>query len=377
MEIYPIRNTSLILLILLISACSPVNPKTIPLKEAFKEKFYIGVAMNGPQVAGIDSVSRDIIEMNFNAAVAENCMKSGPIHPEENTYNFELSDKFVDFCTGNGLYTVGHCLVWHSQAPSWFFTDDAGNEVSREVLIERMKAHITTVVGRYRGRVDCWDVVNEAFEDNGQWRQTRFYEIIGEEYVDLAFTFANEADPEAELLYNDYAMALPAKREAVVTLVNHLKSAGKRIDGIGMQSHCGLDYPSLEEYEKSIIAFAGTGLDIHITELDVSVLPLPENQTGADVSTDYRYQSIFNPYPNELPDSIEHALTDRYHDLFSIYLNHKDNIKRVTLWGLCDCHSWRNNWPIRGRSDYPLLFDRDCNEKPVIQDIIELSEKKQ
>jgi len=362
------------MLVIVLDACNTRDTAEAGLKDALEGKFFIGTAMNGPQILGRDTASLEILHQHFNSVVAENCMKSGPIHPKEDQYDFELADRFIEFADQNDLYTVGHCLIWHSQSPRWFFTDTAGNDVTREVLIERIRSHIMTVAGRYRGKVDCWDVVNEAFEDDGSWRNNRFYQIIGEEYVELAFRFAHEADPDAELIYNDYSMFHEGRRQAVVRLVNDLKAKGVRIDGVGMQAHYGLDYPSLEDFEKSILAFSGTGADVHITEMDISVLPNPWTM-GADVRERFDYQEIMNPFAGGLPDSVSTALNDRYRDFFDLFLKHSDKIRRVTLWGIGDNMSWKNNWPIRGRTDYPLLFDRELMPKPVVGEIIRSAKK--
>ena len=364
-------HVALIMLALFLAACAPeVNSGEPGLKDALEGKFYMGAALNEQQILGKDSTSLALIQSHFNSVVAENCMKMGPIHPEEGAFNFELADRFIEFANDLDMYTVGHCLVWHSQAPDWFFTDEEGNEVSREVLIERMKEHILTVAGRYKGKVDSWDVVNEAFEDDGSWRETPFYRIIGKDYLEMAFIFANEADPEAELIYNDYSMYHEGRRDAVVELVRSLKEKGIRIDGVGMQAHYGMDFPTLEAFEKSIVAFAETGVDVHITEMDISILPSPWSQTGAEISKQADYQEKMNPYADGLPDSVDLALNQRWVDFFDLFLKHQDKIKRVTTWGISDLHSWKNNWPIRGRTNYPLLFDREFNPKPAVEEII-------
>jgi len=364
------KNWLLLLPCIIAIACNAQEQQGVGLKDALEGKFYIGTAVNPFQVSGQDSASLSIIHTHFNTVTAENCMKSGFIQPREGEFNFELADKFIEFAEQNNFYTVGHCLIWHSQAPRWFFKDENGDDVTREVLIDRIKTHIYTVVGRYKGKVDCWDVVNEAFEDDGTWRNNKFFQIVGKEYVELAFRFAHEADPDAELIYNDYSMFHEGRRNAVVDLVNDLKSRGLRVDGIGMQAHYGLDYPDMESFEKSIVAFAGTGADVHITEMDISVLPLPDQNLGADVRRSAEYRKNLNPYADGLPDSVQVALHDRYLGFFNIFLKHEDKIKRVTLWGVSDRQSWKNNWPVRGRTDYPLLFDREYQPKPVVEDIL-------
>lgn len=350
--------------------------KPLPsLKQAFAGKFHIGTALNGMQITGKDTASVNLILGQFDAIVPENCMKSGPIHPKENEYNFELADQFVDFGLKNHLFITGHALVWHSQAPRWMFTDSLGKQVSKEVLIERMKSHIHTVVGRYKGKVKGWDVLNEAIEDDGSFRKTKYLEIIGEDYIKLAFQFAHEADPAAELYYNDYSMANPGRRAGVVAMVKKLKSEGVQINGIGMQGHLTMDYPEVKEFEKSIETFGALGVKVMITEMDLSVLPFPSQNTGAEVSKNFDYQKKLNPYANGLPDSVYTAWENRYLDFFRIFLKHKDVVSRVTLWGASDRDSWKNNWPVRGRTDYPLLFDRENKPKPIVYKLIEEAKK--
>jgi endo-1,4-beta-xylanase len=299
-------------------------------------------------------------------------MKSENIHPKENEYNFIQADRFVDFGIKNNMYINGHVLIWHSQAPAWFFVDDQGNDVSRDVLIERMKNHISTVVGRYKGKVKSWDVVNEAIMDDGSWRENKFYKIIGEDYVRLAFEFAHQADPDAVLIYNDYSMAHEGRRNGVVKMVQNLQKQGVKIDGIGMQGHFTMDFPSYEEFEKSLVAFGNLGVKVMITELDLTVLPSPkEGDNGADVSLNFEYQKQMNPYSDGLPDSIATAWTNRYNEFFRIFLKHKDIISRVTLWGVTDNQTWRNDWPMPGRTDYPLLFDRNYQPKAIVKQIID------
>lgn len=370
-------NAVLILGALLLSAFAVVKLESpLPkLKEALAGKFYIGTALNAEQITGKDTASVRVVKEQFSAIVAENCMKSGPIHPKENEYNFILSDQFVDFGMKNKLFITGHVLVWHSQAPGWMFKDSLNQDVTRDVLIRRMKEHIGTVVGRYKGKVKGWDVVNEAIEDDGTFRRTKYYEIIGEDYIRLAFQFAHEADPEAELYYNDYSMANPGRRDGVVAMVKKLKAQGVKIDGIGMQCHIGLDYPDISEFEKSVEAFGALGVKVMITEMDISVLSMPDKNVGAEISRSYEYQKKLNPYAEGLPDSVNTMLEKRYLDFFKLFLKHKDVISRVTTWGVNDGQSWKNNWPVRGRTDYPLLFDRKNQPKQVVNMIIEEARK--
>lgn len=358
-------------MLLIFCECAKEKQAVLSLKDALTGKYYIGTALNEFQILGKDTAALKVVKEQFNAIVAENCMKSESIQPVEGEFNFSLADRFVEFGEQNDMYITGHTLIWHSQAPAWFFIDEKGNNVSRDVLIGRIKNHITTVVSRYKGRIKGWDVVNEAILDDGSWRKSKFYEIIGEDFVKLAFEFAHEADPEAELYYNDYSMTHPGKREGVVNMVKKLQEQGVRIDGIGMQGHCDMEFPSIKEFEKSILAFSSLGVNVMITELDITVLPSPRKDVGADVSANFEYQKELNPYSGQLTDSASVALDKRYMELFALFNKHHDKISRVTLWGVNDGQSWRNYWPVPGRTDYPLLFDRNNQPKSVVQKIIE------
>ncbi|MGC8802465.1 MAG: endo-1,4-beta-xylanase [Bacteroidales bacterium] len=346
------------------------------LKDALKGKFYIGAALNEAQIMGKDTQAIKIVTRHFNSIVAENCMKMENIHPTRDSFNFKVSDAFVKFGEEHQMKIIGHCLIWHSQVPDWIFVDEKGKDVTRDELISRMKNHITTVVSRYRGRVHGWDVVNEAIDDNGMYRQSKWYKIIGPEYIELAFRFAHEADPAAELYYNDCNEWHSAKRDAIYNLVKGLKEKGVPINGIGMQGHLALDSPNLEDYEEAIVKYASLGVKVMITELDMTLLPWPSEKLTADVSYKAELMAKYNPYPNGLPDTVNAAFTQRYASLFKLFLKHADKIDRVTLWGVHDTQSWRNYWPIMGRTDYPLLFDRQYQPKPVVQEIIRMAKEK-
>ncbi len=355
---------------LLCTGCARQQPlQEISLKDALADKFLIGVAINSTQAAGRDTAATRIIRQHFNSIVAENCMKSEVIHPEENRYDFTLSDQFVEFGEANGMYIIGHTLIWHSQLAPWFCVDEKGEPVSPEVLTERMRDHIHTVVGRYKGRIKGWDVVNEAIEDDGSYRKSKFYEILGEEFIPLAFRFAQEADPDAELYYNDFSMAHPGKREGVVRLVKQLRERGIRIDAVGMQGHMQLDFPTVEAFEESMLAFAATGVKVMITELDMTVLPSPGPHIGANVEASFDYEKAMNPYPDGLPEEVSEVWNNRMNDFFQLFLKHSGIVSRVTLWGVADSDSWRNDWPMEGRTDYPLLFDRNHQPKSVVYQI--------
>ncbi|WP_163711356.1 endo-1,4-beta-xylanase [Mangrovibacterium lignilyticum] len=370
-----IRNICVLACAFYAVACTPAEKVEKPstLKDAFAGRFYIGAALDSVQINGKDTAAIRVVQEQFNAIVPENCMKSENIQPQEGMFDFALPDKFVAFGEQNDMFVTGHTLIWHSQTPPWFFVDSLGNDVSREVMIERMKTHIETVVGRYKGRIKGWDVVNEAVLDDGSFRQSKFFQLVGDDFIRLAFEFAHEADPDAELYYNDYSMANPGKREGVVAMVKKLQQEGVRIDGIGMQAHIGLEHPDINEFEKSIEAFSALGVKVMITELDLTLLPFPDMNVGAEVSASFEYQQQMDPYKEGLPDSVNVQFEKRYLDFFNLFLKHQDVISRVTQWGVNDAQSWRNYWPIDGRTDYPLLFDRDNNPKPVVAKIIELA----
>lgn len=349
---------------LLIAACSA--PAQTGLKDTFADHFYIGAALNEAEITGTDATGVELIKQNFNSIVAENCMKSEEIHPEEGVYDFTLADKFVEFGEANDMFIIGHCLVWHSQLAKWFAYDDNGNYVTPEVLKQRMKDHITTIVTRYKGRIHGWDVVNEAIVEDGSYRKSPFYEILGEEFIPLAFQYAHEADPDAELYLNDYGMNVPGRRETYVRIANDLKAKGLRIDAIGMQGHMGMDYPDMTEFEESIEAFAGTGCNVMITEWDMSALPTVN--MGANVSDTVAFRAAMNPYPDGLPEDVSTEWNSRMKSFMDLFIKHSDVITRVTAWGVSDNDSWKNDWPMKGRMEYPLLFDRNLQPKPFLNE---------
>lgn len=345
------------------------------LQEAMGPYFLIGAAVNTDLTDGKTPDVEKVVQAQFNQVVAENCMKGEENHPEVNRFDFSDGDRLVEWAQKNGKTLTGHCLVWHSQPPKWMFTDKKGNLVSRETLIGRMYNHIMTVMTHYKGKVKGWDVVNEAILDDGSYRQSLYYKIIGPEFIELAFQFAHEADPDAELYINDFSMSKPGKREAYVNLLRQFKAKGLRIDAIGMQSHNGYDYPDYTEFEKSIEAFAAEGVKVMLTELDMNMLPNPHGFSGADISQNFELQKKYNPYVDGLDKKAQKLFNQRYLDLFRIIERHKDVISRVTFWGTTDESSWLNGWPIKGRTNYPLLFDRNCQVKPVVKDIVKLFAK--
>jgi endo-1,4-beta-xylanase len=346
------------------------------LKNVFKNDFLVGVAVNDAIVSGMDPKAAEIVEQQFNSTTPENVMKWALIHPEPDQYNFAPADRYVAFGEKNHMFIIGHNLVWQDQIPPWAFLDSAGHLLGRDAMLARMKDHIMTVVGRYKGRINGWDVVNEALSDDGTLKETKWLKTVGPDFIAKAFEFAHEADPNAELYYNDYSLEKPAKRDAVVRLIRDLKSKGLRIDGVGIQGHWGMDYPDPNDFDAFVDSVSTLGVKVMVTELDVNILPTISNYQGAQVGMHAEFEKKLNPYPTGLPDSMQQKLADRYAEIFSMILKHADVITRVTFWGVYDRTSWLNNWPIPGRTNYPLLFGRDYQPKPAFFAVVKTAESK-
>ena len=342
------------------------------LKEVFQDDFYIGAALSVEQICGREPETMDLVAGHFNSITPENIMKWEEIHPEPERYNFEASDQYVAFGEQHNMHIIAHALVWFHQTPDWVFQDESGNPLSREALLKRMKEHIFTVMGRYKGRIHGWDVVNEAIMKDGSFRQCKWLEIIGEDYVQKAFEFAREADPDAELYYNEYDYEFSPKTEGVIRLIRDLQSNGIRVDGIGIQGHWFLDYPEIDLLDKYVKELSKLGVKLMITELDIGVLPFyPVDSEIVPLSSfDPEQQKEINPYPDHLPEAARNDLAKRYKELFSYFRKHKDIFGRVTFWGVHDGQSWRNYWPVTGRSDYPVLFDRNYRPKFDFKELV-------
>jgi endo-1,4-beta-xylanase len=342
------------------------------LKESARGLFHVGVAINSDQILEKDTAGVAVIEKNFDSITPENALKWEVIHPQPDRYDFVLADKYVEFGTRRGLWVIGHNLMWHSQTPDWVFRGENGQPVGREELLRRLRDHIHTVAGRYRGKVKGWDVVNEAIKDeDGTLRiEKPWYAILGDEGIFAAFAAAHEADPDAELYYNDYALSNPVKRAGVLKLAQAIRARGLRIDGIGTQYHCSFEWPKVEEVDAEVAAIGRAGFKVMITELDVTVLPRPKNYYGAEISTVYKNAPELDAYREGLPAAQQRRLAKRYGELFAVFAKHHDAITRVTLWGVSDRGSWLNNWPIKGRTDHALLFDREYRPKPAFGAVI-------
>ena len=340
-----------------------VDPRAdVGLKDAYKDYFTIGVALNQRNIS--DDAQKALAIKQFNSVTAENDWKPGEIHPKEGVWNFEKADKIADFCRANGIKMRGHCLCWHSQFADWMFTDKNGKEVSKEVFYERLRDHIHTVVKRYKDVVYAWDVVNEAMaDDNGgpRWfgrgeqspyRQSRHFKLCGDEFIAKAFQFAREADPDVLLFYNDYSCVDNGKRERIYNMVKKMKDAGVPIDGIGMQGHYNIYFPDEDQLEKAIVRFKELVKHIHITELDLRM----NNESGGQLMFSRGEAKPLPGYMNTLQ-------TDQYARLFKVFRKHADVIDNVTFWNLGDKDSWL------GVNNHPLPFDENYRPKSCFRAI--------
>ena len=367
-----LQATSLAALALISQRARSVAARDIGLKDHFKDDFLLGTMLSNQVLQEPNPKHEAVVTQNFNAITAENCMKWESIQPEKGEFTWELADKFVNYGEQQDLNMIGHVLVWHSQTPSYVFNNWWGRPRTETSLKSLMQNHIESLAGRYQGKLWAWDVVNEAVNDDGSWRKSGWYNILGEDFVRLAFHMAREVDENALLLYNDYNMHIPKKRDFVAGFARHFMNTGMPIDAIGMQGHIGLDYPDLDEFEASIIAYGKTGLKVHFTEVDVDVLPAAWDHIGAEISTAFEYSDELNPYTDGLPKDIEERLTQRYREFFALCLKHRDIVSRVSMWGVYDGENWKNDFPVKGRTNYPLLFDRDLKPKPAYHELFKL-----
>lgn len=329
------------------------------LKDYYANYFSIGVAVS-PRA--LKSDEGQLILTQFNSMTPENVMKVGPIHPEENKFNFAPADEIVAFAQTNHMKMRGHTLCWHNQLPGWIFVDQKGDTVSKEVLLNRLKTHITEVVTRYKGKIYAWDVVNEAISDKKDefYRNSVWYKICGEEFIAKAFQYAHEADPEALLFYNDYNEISSVKRKKIIKLVTDLKKAGVPIHGIGLQGHWAVNEPSRSQLDSTLAEFAATGMKLQITELDISVYP-KEHQRRDRKAEDY--DTAFNELKAKQQIEV-------YKMCFELFRKYKNSISSVTFWNISDRSSWLDNFPVRGRKDYPLLFDKKLKPKKAYYEVV-------
>jgi endo-1,4-beta-xylanase len=333
-------------------------------QKGLKDYFSIpiGAAVMPYNLSGDEA---QFLLQQFSSVTPENSMKMAPIHPEENRYNWGNADSIVAFVQRHGLRMRGHCLCWHNQVPRWMFVDADGKPVSKEVLLQRLHDHITTVVSRYKGKIYAWDVVNEAISDRPDeyLRNSPWLQICGEEYIAKAFQWAHEADPNALLFYNDYNEISASKREKIYRLVKNLKDAGVPISGLGLQGHWAVNEPSREQLDSTIKKFSDLGVKLQITEMDISVYPKEHNareRKPEDADTTFS-------------TSREQKQLEVYKTCFEVFKKYKDKISAITFWNISDRHSWLDNFPVQGRKDYPLLFDKNLKPKKVYGEVIKLA----
>jgi endo-1,4-beta-xylanase len=392
-----LHNRAGLLAAALLAFTSTARAEEMPLtlKEAFKGHFLVGTAINRSIAMGragfrrsLEDVNKDIAltQEQFNQITAENDMKWQLIHPREGSdgYDFAPADAFVAFGQRNNMVLVGHTLVWHSQTPDWVFAGTnppppgaseaatgpgfgrvySGPRASRDELLERMREHIHTVVGRYKGKVKAWDVVNEAIPDGSGTnvlRNSLWLQIIGPDYIAKAFQYAHEADPDAILRYNDYGLENPAKRQRLITLVRSLQEQNAPIHAIGSQAHVNVS-TTFETMDQKLTDLATLGLPIHITELDVNTASRGQRGTGADIAANQTATQ-----GGQVEDA-NRRLAEAYAGIFRAFLKHRDSIEMVTFWGVNDAVSWR-------RAGTPLLFDGDNEPKPAFHAVIAESKK--
>lgn len=312
-----------------------------PLKKLYQDAFQIGAAVNPKTI----EIQRSLLAYHFNSITAENEMKFISLHPQENVYTFEDADLIAAFAREHNMALRGHTLVWHNQTPDWIFDNGNGGLAERDVLLERLRSHIQTVVGRYKDDIYCWDVVNEVISDdtdeNAFLRPSKWLDIAGEDFIAKAFEFAHEADPQALLFYNDYNESHPYKRERIYRLVRSLLDQGVPIHGVGLQAHWNLYDPSLDDIRAAIERYAQLGLQLQLTELDVSVFRFEDRRTD-----------LAHPTQEMLELQAE-----RYESIFRLLHEYRENISAVTFWGAADDYTWLDGFPVRGRKNWPFLFD--------------------
>jgi endo-1,4-beta-xylanase len=332
--------------------------QTKGLKDYYKKYFPIGVAVS---VHTLNGPEGDLLLSQFNSITPENDMKMGPIHPEENRYNWRNADSIVNFAQKHGLRVRGHNLCWHEQTPPWLFKDAEGKQVSKEVLLKRLHDHITTVVNRYKGKIYAWDVVNEAVADDSTQflRNSLWYKICGDDFIAKAFEYAHAADPKAVLFYNDYNTERPEKRERVYKLLKKLVEAGVPVNAVGLQAHWSLYEPSPDELRMAIKRFSSLGLKIQFTEVDVSIYPWEKKSRALRPGE----VGVYTP-------ELEKKQAAKYAEVFKIFRENKKVITGVTFWNLSDKSTWLDDYPVRGRKNFPLLFGLDMQPKKAYWSVV-------
>lgn len=325
------------------------------LREAYKDYFMIGAAVNKWSI----EAEASLLTEHYNSLTAENEMKFERLHPQEQQYDFEVPDKMIAFTKEHGMSMRGHTLVWHNQTPAWVFQGDSGHPADPQTLLMRMKSHIHTVAGRYAGQLYAWDVVNEAVSDKEEefLRPSPWLDILGESFIARAFEYAHEADPKAQLFYNDYNECVPEKREKIYKLVKSLKERGAPIHGVGLQAHWNLDFPSTDDIRRAIERYASLDMLLHVTELDVSMFAHDDTRTDLTAPT----------------EAMLEKQAERYTQIFSLFKEYSAHIKSVTFWGVSDRYTWLDGFPVRGRKNWPFVFDVEQQPKQSFWNLIDVA----
>ncbi|KWX70853.1 1,4-beta-xylanase [Paenibacillus jilunlii] len=328
------------------------------LHALFRDAFKIGAAVS----TDILSAQAPFIAKHFNSITAENAMKPEEVQPQEGVYTFAAADRIFEFAEANHIGVRGHTLLWHNQTGDWMFRNSAGGPCTRKELLSRLQTHIHTVVGRYRGKAYAWDVVNEAIEDKSDQylRDTKWLEILGEDYLREAFEMAHQADPDALLFYNDYNETDPVKRDKIYRLVRSLLDQKTPIHGIGMQAHWNIYGPSIGEIRSALELYTSLGVRIHITELDLSMFRFEDKRTDLKAPTDEMLK----------------LQEERYAEIFALLLEYRKAIDSVTFWGVADDYTWLDGFPVRGRKNWPFLFDEHRQPKASFGRLADLAASK-
>lgn len=332
-----------------------INADTIKgLKDHYQSYFPIGVAVDLPVLNGDQS---DLILKHFNSVTAENAMKMKRLQPKENQFYWKDADSIANYARRHKLLLRGHTLAWHEETPHWLFIDSTGKQASKELVLQRLKNHITAVVNRYKDVVYAWDVVNEAISNNEDeyYRRSRLFEICGEDFIWKAFEYAHAADPKALLFYNDYNETKTVKRKKIISLIQKMKSAGVPIHGVGLQAHWSIEEINSKVLDQTLKDFSALGLPIQVTELDLSIYP--KSETGKKIDTGFT-------------KSKADLQAKQYKMIFNQFRKYRQHITGVTFWNVSDRKSWLDNFPVKERKDYPLLFDEYLEPKKAYWEVV-------
>ncbi len=352
-----------------ISSLPAYSQTRASLCAAYKGRFNLAVALDGKLPEDYSAKELELIRTQFDVLTPANCMKMYHIQRRQNVFDFDQADAFVAFAGANDQKVLGHCLVWAKdvRTPAWFFKD-GDCPATREVLLERMRTHIRTVVGRYRGKVGYWDVVNEALADDENFiRPSTYLSVIGDDFIAKAFEYAHAADPEAMLIYNDYNLFFANKQEKLKQLLQYFKDRRVPVHAIGIQGHFELDKIPYEELEATINLIKSFGLKMVVSELDIDVVL--RSKWWADDGKYREELSIYDPYRTACPPEVLEQQAQEYGKLFALFSKHSDSIQRITFWGLHDGQSWLNDFPWK-RTNHPLLFDRNAKPKPAYSAVL-------